>query len=79
MDAENVIREKVKQMLKLNVGLERLLASDVSELAFGPQDALLFKDFVFAMCQVRRELAEHFLQDTLRLFPDIPKVKLCSA
>lgn len=74
MDPENDIHKKVKQMLKLNVGLERLLASNVGEFAFGPQDAQLFKQFSFAMCQLHRELAEHFLGNTPRLFPDIPKI-----
>ena len=41
---------------------------------FGPKDAKLFKDFAFAMCQLHRELAEAFLQDTPRLFPDIFKI-----
>eukprot|EP00438_Fugacium_kawagutii_P009843 Skav209194 [mRNA] locus=C9123531:153:1742:- [translate_table: standard] len=74
MDAGSDTHKKVKQMLKLNVALEKLLASNVGELAFGLQDAQLFKDFAFAMCQLHRELSETFLENTPRLFPDIPKI-----
>ena len=65
------VHKKIRALLKVNVAMETIMQQNPWEIAFEGSDAKDFKKFCFSLCQLHRELGEHFNQE---FFPDLPKM-----
>jgi len=68
------VHRKIKTWLNLNVKVERILKDNQDQLALQGDDYLKFKGWSFAMAQIHRHLSQHFADEGLPLFSDIPKI-----
>ena len=54
--------------------LERMLKDNQDQLALQRDDYLKFNQVSFAMAQIHRHVSQHFADEGLPLFSDIPKI-----
>ena len=65
------IHLKIENYLKVNLALEKILHATRTELAMPPQPSEKFKKLAFGLCQLHRQLREHFQGE---YFADLPKM-----
>ena len=68
------VHRKIKTWFNLNVKVERILKDNQDQLALQGDDYLEFKGWSFAMAKIHRHLSQHFADEGLPLFSDIPKI-----
>lgn len=74
MDTTDPGHRQIKTWLKMNVLTEQILKDNAENLAISPADYPNFKTWSFAMAQLHRTLAQHYADETVTLFSEIPKL-----
>ncbi|CAE7252460.1 unnamed protein product [Symbiodinium sp. CCMP2592] len=71
MNKDLEIHLKIENYLKVNLALEKILHATRTEMAMPPDHAEKFKKLAFGLCQLHRQLREHFEGN---YFADLPKM-----